>query len=237
VDIGVLEEDYSSEWASVCPSFAIPKKMGTIRVVTDFRKLDLLLKQTSHPFPIPKIGDMIRSMEGFTFASALDLNMGYYHIKLDHDADAQKLCTIVFPAYPWVSRLPQMFFKMSCPSLSKIRNMLSQTYYLDDLLILTNSSFKDHLLKLEMVLERLSTAGVRVNISKSKFFADQIEYLRQGYWITRQGIQPISNKVEINAILNIKVPKTRKELRQFIGTVNYYRDMWFRRSELLAWIH
>jgi hypothetical protein len=36
-------------------------------------------------------------MEGFTFASALDLNMGYYHIKLDHDADAQKLCTIVFP--------------------------------------------------------------------------------------------------------------------------------------------
>jgi hypothetical protein len=48
-----------------------------------------------HPFPIPKIGDMIRSMEGFTFASALYLNMGYYNIKLD--ADAQKLCTIVFP--------------------------------------------------------------------------------------------------------------------------------------------
>jgi hypothetical protein len=48
-----------------------------------------------HQFPIPKIGDMIRSMEGFTFASELGLNMGYYHIKLD--ADAQKLCTIVFP--------------------------------------------------------------------------------------------------------------------------------------------
>jgi hypothetical protein len=81
------------------PSFAIPKKNGasTIRVVTDFRKLNLLLKQTSHPFPIPRIGegDMIRSMEVFTFASALDLNMGYYHIKLD--ADAQNLCTIVFP--------------------------------------------------------------------------------------------------------------------------------------------
>jgi hypothetical protein len=81
--------------------------------------------------------------------------------------------------------------------------------YLDDLLILTNSSFKDHLLNLEMVLARLSTAGMRVNISKSKFFAEQIEYL--GYWITRQGIQPIRNKVEMNAILNIKAPKTRKE--------------------------
>jgi hypothetical protein len=68
--------------------------------------------------------------------------------------------------------------------------------YLDDLLILTNrdNRFKDHLLKLEMVLARLSTAGMRVNISKSKFFAEQIEYM--GYWITRQGIQPIHNKVE-----------------------------------------
>jgi uncharacterized protein (DUF488 family) len=44
MDIGVLEEDYSSEWSSCYPSFAIPKKNGTIRVVTDFRKLNLLLK-------------------------------------------------------------------------------------------------------------------------------------------------------------------------------------------------
>jgi hypothetical protein len=84
--------------------------------------------------------------------------------------------------------------------------------YFDDLLILTNrkkTSFKDHLIKLQMVLARLSTAGMRVNISKSKFFAEQIEYL--GYLITRQGIQPIRNKVE--AILNIKAPKTRKQDR------------------------
>jgi hypothetical protein len=50
---------------------------------------------------------------------------------------------------------------------------------------------------------------MRVNISKSKFFAEQVEYL--GYWITRQVIQPIRNKIE--AILNIKAPKTRKEDR------------------------
>jgi hypothetical protein len=99
---------------------------------------------------------MIRSMEGFTFASALDLNMGYDHIKLD--ADAQKLCTIVFTwgKYKY-KRLPMgikiawslMFFKTSCQSLSKIWNMLRQVFYLDDLLILINrnNSFKDHLFK------------------------------------------------------------------------------------------
>jgi hypothetical protein len=83
---------------------------------------------------------------------------------------------------------------------------------------------------------RLSSASMRGNISKYESFAEQIEYL--GYWIIRQGIQPICNQVEINAILNIKVTKTRKknQLRQFIGIVNYYRDMWFLRSELQAWL-
>jgi hypothetical protein len=151
-------------------------------------------------------------MEGFTFASALDLNIGYYHIKLD--ADAQKLYTIVSPwhmgKYKY-KRLP-MGIKIAPDVFQNVMSKLVQDMeyvktYLDDLLILTNSSFKDHLLKLEMVLARLSTAGMRVNISKSKFFAEQIEYL--GYWITRQGIQPMRNKVE--AILNIKAPKTRKE--------------------------
>jgi hypothetical protein len=43
VDIGVLEEDYPSEWASTFPSFAIHKKIRTIRVFEYFRKLNILL--------------------------------------------------------------------------------------------------------------------------------------------------------------------------------------------------
>jgi hypothetical protein len=72
---------------------------------------------------------MIRSIEGFTFATALDLNMSYYHIKLD--ADTQNLRAIVFPWHMGKykhKRLPMgikiawflMFFKTSCLSLSKI---------------------------------------------------------------------------------------------------------------------
>jgi hypothetical protein len=56
VDIGVLEEepDYSSEWASCSPSFAISKINGTIRVVNDFRKLNLLLKRRVSPISYSK---------------------------------------------------------------------------------------------------------------------------------------------------------------------------------------
>jgi hypothetical protein len=54
VNIGVLEEDYSSEWAFIFSSFAIPKKNGTIRDVTDFRKLNLLLKRRMSPISYSK---------------------------------------------------------------------------------------------------------------------------------------------------------------------------------------
>jgi hypothetical protein len=54
VDIGVLEEDYSSEWAFIFPSFSISKKNGTIRVVTIFRKLNLLLQHTMSPISCSK---------------------------------------------------------------------------------------------------------------------------------------------------------------------------------------
>jgi hypothetical protein len=37
--------------------------------------------------------------------------------------------------------------------------------YPDDLLILTNNHFRDHIIKLEMVLSRLSTAGMSVDAS------------------------------------------------------------------------
>jgi hypothetical protein len=54
VDIGVLEEDYSSEWASFFSSFAISNKNGTIRVVNNFRKLNLLLKCRMSPISYSK---------------------------------------------------------------------------------------------------------------------------------------------------------------------------------------
>jgi len=38
------------------------------------------------PYPIPKISTTLQEMEGFSYATALDLNMGYYTIRLDTEA-------------------------------------------------------------------------------------------------------------------------------------------------------
>ena len=57
----------------------------------------------------------------------------------------------------------------------------------------------------------------------------KVEYL--GFMITRTGIKPQAKKVE--AILNIEPPKTHKQLRGFLGMVNFYKNLWPRRSVIL----
>jgi Reverse transcriptase (RNA-dependent DNA polymerase) len=90
--------------------------------------------------------------------------------------------------------------------------------YIDDFLVITKGSFDDHLEKLDLVLQRLEDARLKVNGNKSFFAWTELEYL--GYWITRNGIKPLPNKVK--AIMKIAEPKNRKELSSFIGIVNYY---------------
>ena len=102
--------------------------------------------------------------------------------------------------------------------------------YLDDLLIISTASLEDHLEKLKELLSRLQDAGLKINADKSKFCALETEYL--GYIITRDGVKPQANKVQ--AILALTPPKNVKELRCFLGMVQYYRDLWARRSEMLA---
>ncbi len=71
--IGVMKWQPYSQWAS--PSFIIPKKDLTVRTISDFRELNKRIVRK--PYSIPKM------LEGFTYATALDLNTGYYTIRLD----------------------------------------------------------------------------------------------------------------------------------------------------------
>ena len=164
---------------------------------------------------------MLQELEGFTFATALDLNMGYYTIQVD--PDASKICTIIFTwdmySYlRWPMGLagsPDIFqAKMSklMVALEFVRN------YLDDLLCITKASLDDHLNHLRLVLTTLQEVGLKVNALKSKFCAEEMEYL--GYIITRTGIKPQPKKVQV--IFAISMPKTVKDLCSFMGIVQYY---------------
>jgi hypothetical protein len=82
------------------------------------------------------------------------------------------------------------------------------------------------------VLTRLCDAGLKVNAAKSLFCAHEIEYLC--YILTREGIKPQPKKVQVILALNLPNSINGKELRHFFGMVQYYRDMWAQRSEMLT---
>ena len=129
------------------------------------------------------------------FATSLDLNMGYYIIRLD--PDASRICTIIFPwgKYSYlhlpmgISGSPDIFQG----KMSQLMMVLEYvTAYLDDLLVLSKSTFLDHLENLRPVLIKLREAGLKIIAAKSKFCALETEYL--GYSLSRKGIAPQTKK-------------------------------------------
>jgi len=102
--------------------------------------------------------------------------------------------------------------------------------YLDDLLCLTYDIFQDYLNELDVLLSRLQKLGLKVNAQKSVFCMDQIEYL--GFYITQDGIKPMDKKVR--AILDLDRPQNIRDVRRVLGMVQYYRDLWEKRSHVLA---
>ena len=73
----------------------LPKSTSFIPAGTDLGVKLLSKRLVRKPFVIPKISTVLQELEGFSFATALDLNMGYYTIRLD--PDASKICNIIFP--------------------------------------------------------------------------------------------------------------------------------------------
>ena len=97
-----------------------PKVKPKCPVLTDSREVNKRIIRT--PFPLPKISTILQEMEGFTYTTAIDLNMGYYTIRLD--PYAVKICTIILPwgKYSYlclpmgISGAPDIFQeKMSAP--------------------------------------------------------------------------------------------------------------------------
>ena len=150
VKIGVLERVQESEWGT--PVFIIPKKEGTVHFLTNYRKVNGQI--VCKPFPIPRIADTLQQLEGFTFATALDLNMGYYTIPL---AECSKdVTTIVteFGKFRYTC-LPMGMVISGNVFQSKMYNLIGDIKgvktYIDDILCIGKDSFAQHINQLEEI--------------------------------------------------------------------------------------
>ena len=89
VEIVVITPVQQSQYGT--PVFVIPNKEGTVGFITNYHRLNH--KLVRKPYPLPRIGETMQQLEDFQYETALDLNMGYYTIRLS--PASQDMTTIV----------------------------------------------------------------------------------------------------------------------------------------------
>jgi transposase InsO family protein len=231
-DDGILERVGESEWGM--PMMVIPKKDGTIRTIDDFRELN---KQTKRKvYPLPKIQDIFHRRKGYKYASQLDLTKMYYTFELDEESSW--LCILVTPFGKYRRKRLPMGLKQS-PDWAQAAieiplieaDLLRECVeaYMDDVGIFSNS-FEEHMIHLDKTLYTLDAEGFTINPTKCLWCVQEMQWL--GHWLTPEAIKPVNQRIK--GIVQLDRPKTVKQLRSFLGMINYYRDFWKRRSHILA---
>ena len=201
----------------------VRKKDGNLRVCVDYRGIN---KDTvSDCFPIPRIDDLIDLVSRYqgTVFTTLDLMKGYHQIRMHPDSKEKTAFTCHMGHYQY-RRMP--FGLTNAPAT--FQRLMSQLFcgknwdfifvYLDDLLIVSKS-VQEHLGHLAKVLDWLDEAGLRLKPQKCVFMQQQVEYL--GHTISSERVRPNDKKIE--SVKNFPRPKSSKEVKSFLGLVNFYR--------------
>ena len=214
-----LIEPTHSDWAA--PSLMVPKEDGTYRLVVDYRGLNKQIEKTC--WPLPRINEVIDSLEGNLYFSNIDLLSGYFQRALEEES--QNVTTFITPLGLYkLKRLPMGL--VSAPGA--FQNLMELIFaglsyevalvYLDDV-VFFGRDFKEPLKRLELVLQRLSENGLKINRSKCNFFQKRVSFL--GHIISESGV--VVDPEKIRAVEKMKEPSILKDVRAFLGLVGYYR--------------
>jgi hypothetical protein len=103
---------------------------------------------------------------------------------------------------------------------------------IDDIIV-TGRNDEEHLHNLKLVMDRLQSYGLRVNLKKCEFFQDKVSYV--GHVIDATGLHKSPEKIK--AVKDAKRPENVTQLRSFLGLVNYYHQFIDKLSSLAGPLH
>lgn len=218
----------SSSWAS--PLHCVPKKDGQWRFVGDYRALNKVT--VPDRYPVPHIHDLLYAFQGKRMFTTLDMIRAYHQIPV-REEDVEKTAVITpFGLYEF----PRMQFGL-CNAGQTFQRFMHKVLgdldfvvvYIDDICIASIDP-EEHKRHVRTVFQRLRDYGLVINLAKSKFAQEKVEFL--GYLVSKDGVLPLPDRVK--AVLDFQRPETVKELRRFLALVNGYKRFIPHASEVQA---
>jgi hypothetical protein len=214
-----LIEPSSSPYGA--PVLFVQKKDGTLRMCLDYR---LLNSQTiKSKYPLPRIDQLIDQLNGAKILSSLDLQSGYYQIRISPEDVPKTAFLTPFGQYQFKV---MSFGLCNAPStFQAVMNKIFRPYlnkfmcvYLDDILIYskTLAEHEDHLKK---VLQVLRENEFYVKLSKCDFEKKELKFL--GHMVGADGVKVDPAKTQV--VKDWPVPQNVSHVRSFLGLANYFR--------------
>ena len=208
----------NSEWAA--PIVLVTKKDGGIRFCVDYRRLNAV--SAADCYPMPRVDELIDRLGTAKYISTLDLSRGYWQVPMS--AESRKKTSFVTPfgqfefnVMPFgLHGAPSTFQRMMDQVLQGLETWSAA--YIDDVVV-QGATWSEHNTALAAVLKRLQEAGLTAKPSKCHFGMDECTYL--GHIVGNGHVRPEKGKVA--AVEAFPVPKTKKDVRAFLGLTGYYR--------------
>lgn len=190
------------------------------RVTIDFRGLNAVT--TRDRYPIPHLGDCLKSLDRAKYMSVIDLSNSFYQVPIDLQ-DRDKTAFVTRQGQFRLTRLgqgctnsPAVFCRLMAMVLRGLTCCLA---YIDDT-ICFSASFEQHLHDRDLVFDRFRKAKLKLKATKCKLFQTRCKFV--GHYVSENGIEV--DPAKIGCVLNWPFPQNVKELRSFLGLCGYYRS-------------
>ncbi len=214
---GIIERS-ESHWAS--PLVPVRKPGGRVRLCVDYRRLNEIT--VKEPYFIPSLDEMVELVGGGKVLSKIDLSKGFHQVEVKPEDRDKTAFVCPFGKFRYrrmpfgLVNAPSVFQRLmdlvlvDCKDFSRV--------YIDDILV-ASSSWGEHMIHLRKLLGVLREAGLTCKRAKCVFGRARLMFL--GHCIGDGSVSIPEARVE--AIRNHPLPRSRKQLRRFLGMVGYYR--------------
>lgn len=223
---GIIRKS-KSDWSN--PIRPVIKPNGKIRLCMNMMALNDLVEKNIAD--IPDMNEIINGLSGAKYISVVDLKDGYFQIRVKESDRFKTAFCIDSIKYEW-NRMPMGF--TNAPGIfQKIMNFELKDYigkgcfvYMDDIVIYGKNEL-EHDTVLVKIFNILDSKNFKVNLGKVQLKKQEVMLL--GMLLDGRGIRMSEEHKE--KIMSFGIPKSKKELQRFLGTVNYHRRFINKYSE------